>query len=714
MAGVLCLLSAVVLASCGGESETESVEEPVTAAPTATAEATSPEPTPSPTPTETSSSAKPYSDQSEGESQFDSDLAFDFGPESVWGDVIDAVAEPERLCIQKELGEELLATAREHPVLSEEQAQPWQVDVFSCLAPETAATVFFSRLVVDIKDLMNEQAETCIRDLLVQTDLVGMVAASLPDAAGSGSEEATDAFTVNLFECIAQTMVALEVAPPADSQPPIWRYATGGWVINAPAVAGGTVFVGSDDNHVYALDAGTGELVWRYETGDVIRSSPAVSGGVVYIGSNDNHVYALSSESGDALWSYDTGVAVQASPVLSGGMVYVGAMSDGGFSVHALDAMTGEQAWVAGVPYPYGAEFAVTVAGGKLYAPGPSGELYAMDATTGELAWTFNASMGADLPPTVLDGVVYLTAVNTAHALDEATGAELWSYSTERFPARNFPAVVSDGVYYFSPDNYLYALNAQTGETIWSYEADTMIDTAPLVADGMVFVGSEAGRFYALDAIAGVLIWTWDVEAAGFDSPSVVDRVLYSESEDGNLRALRAATGEELWAFQKGYFAGIPSYIVVNGALFLGALDGAVYAFPAPSAAFDVPSKLDPEGFTKAMVQEAIERYQADGREATVAHYSTEESVDGQWYVFIIDEEGYTIAHPNPEFVGRDPGLRLDPTGYYYGDDLLAGTELGRWIEYVIVKPGTGEDALKHTWAVLHDGLVFASGWYKD
>ena len=115
-----------------------------------------------------------------------------------------------------------------------------------------------------------------------------------------------------------------------------------------------------------------------------------------------------------------------------------------------------------------------------------------------------------------------------------------------------------------------------------SYEADTMIDTAPLVADGMVFVGSEAGRFYALDAIAGVLIWTWDVEAAGFDSPSVVDRVLYSESEDGNLRALRAATGEELWAFQKGYFAGIPSYIVVNGALFLGALDGAAYAFPAP------------------------------------------------------------------------------------------------------------------------------------
>ena len=37
----------------------------------------------------------------------------------------------------------------------------------------------------------------------------------------------------------------------------------------------------------------------------------------------------------------------------------------------------------------------------------------------------------------------------------------------------------------------------------------------------------------------------------------------------------------------------------------------------------------------------------------------------------------------------------------------------GSWIEYVITNPDTGEEQLKHTWAVLNDGYIFASGWYE-
>ena len=276
--------------------------EPVAAAPTATAELTSPTPSPEPTPTESPSPAKPYSSQSEGESQFYVDLAFDFDEDSVWGEVFDAVAEPERLCIENELGDELLATAREHYLLSEDQTPTWQVAAFSCLAPETAATVFFSRMVADIKDLLNEEAEACLRDLLVQADIVGMVAASLPDAAGSNAEEVTAQFTGKLFKCIAQIPMVEDAEPPADSHSPIWRYQTGGWVVNAPAVVSGMVFAGSDDNHIYALDAESGELVWSYETGDVIRSTPTESDGVVFAGSNDGYVHALRTETGEVLW----------------------------------------------------------------------------------------------------------------------------------------------------------------------------------------------------------------------------------------------------------------------------------------------------------------------------------------------------------------------------------------------------------------------------
>ena len=125
------------------------------------------------------------------------------------------------------------------------------------------------------------------------------------------------------------------------------------------------------------------------------------------------------------------------------------------------------------------------------------------------------------------------------------------------------------------------------------------------------------------------------------------------------------------------------------------------------------PGKSDAPAYTKAFVQQAMNLYVALGLEETVAYYNTKESVDGQWYVFIIDPDGYTIAHHNPQFRGRDPSLRVDATGYFYGDDLQSATEAGHWVDYVLLNPESGENRQKHTWIVRHDGLLFGSGWYE-
>ena len=50
-----------------------------------------------------------------------------------------------------------------------------------------------------------------------------------------------------------------------------------------------------EDREVYALDAATGHLRWTYTTGDQVDSGPAVAGGTVYIGSTDYTVYALKA-----------------------------------------------------------------------------------------------------------------------------------------------------------------------------------------------------------------------------------------------------------------------------------------------------------------------------------------------------------------------------------------------------------------------------------
>jgi outer membrane protein assembly factor BamB len=56
---------------------------------------------------------------------------------------------------------------------------------------------------------------------------------------------------------------------------------------------------------------------------------------VVYIGSEDNFVYALNAKTGAKLWSYNLG-SVDSSPAVVDGMVYVGADGDNDGKIYAF------------------------------------------------------------------------------------------------------------------------------------------------------------------------------------------------------------------------------------------------------------------------------------------------------------------------------------------------------------------------------------------
>ena len=61
----------------------------------------------------------------------------------------------------------------------------------------------------------------------------------------------------------------------------------------------GIIYFGSDDGHVYAINAETGEELWKYGTGAPVRSSPRVGAdGVIYVGSDSGEVHAIHGESG--------------------------------------------------------------------------------------------------------------------------------------------------------------------------------------------------------------------------------------------------------------------------------------------------------------------------------------------------------------------------------------------------------------------------------
>jgi outer membrane protein assembly factor BamB len=176
----------------------------------------------------------------------------------------------------------------------------------------------------------------------------------------------------------------------------VWhRHIAHGAIKGALAYAGGHLFVGAYDGHVYCLSR-SGTVLWRGSAqprlfgGSDFYSTPAVAYGRVYIGSNDGKVYAFGAASGHRLWSHSTGGYVYASPAIWRQRVLVGSYSG---TFYALDAGTGEPRWTFEAGGPISGSAAVI--GNVVYFATlhekhlKNGRTYALDARTGKLLWTF-------------------------------------------------------------------------------------------------------------------------------------------------------------------------------------------------------------------------------------------------------------------------------------------------------------------------------------
>ena len=135
--------------------------------------------------------------------------------------------------------------------------------------------------------------------------------------------------------------------------------------------------------------------------------------------------------------------------------------------------------------------------------------------------------------------------------------------------------------------------------------------------------------------------------------------------------------------------------------------DGLVFSASHSDLVRDVAASV------KEYVSTAIAKYDNDGLDAVIAHYNSQDSLDGQFYLFLIGEDDIYLAHPIfPHLIGTDIKDVVGSDGQELGKEIAQATEEGVWVEYLWPHPISRKEQQKVTWAIRHEGLIFASGYY--
>jgi eukaryotic-like serine/threonine-protein kinase len=316
-----------------------------------------------------------------------------------------------------------------------------------------------------------------------------------------------------------------------------WKFQTGGPVVSSPAVLDGTVFIGSADKNVYALDTATGKLRWKFDAHADVNSSPAVGKGIVYVLSLDGNLYAVDAKTGTQRWSFATeGERRFAARSLFGMMPRGEFMPD---------------PWDLFVSSP-------VVANGTVFFGSGDGHIYALDADTGKLRWKFKTGDVVHSSPAVSDGVVYFGSWDSYfYALSAADGSVVWKYKTGEdldshlmTGIQGSPAIADGTVYFGCRDANLYALDAKTGSLKWKYATSgSWVVSSPAVSDDVVyFATSDSDKFIALDARTGRLLYDLPTHIYAFSSVAIAGSHAYFGTFDGKLHDIdlkrRTQTGE--------------------------------------------------------------------------------------------------------------------------------------------------------------------------
>ena len=317
-----------------------------------------------------------------------------------------------------------------------------------------------------------------------------------------------------------------------------------GPIFSSPVAGLGMLYIASTDGYLYALKQNSGTVVWRARLDDNLTdATPALEGQVLFVAYHSKMLEALDAYTGKVYWIFNASEKIQAPPLIVGSRVLFVSLT----TLWTLDATSGRLIW----KFHHGASgwpttSAPTLASNTVYVGLGSGtQLWALALNDGQLLWSFDTGDRITSAALVKDDTVYIaTWHGSIFALNRLSGALRWYYSLNLKSSKN----LVDGV-----------------------------GGSMALADGRLYVGDYRGLILCIDAMRGTLSWKYATAAQILATPVVASGRVYVGSDDGNFYALDTRTGRPAWHYATGEIRGSAS--LANGHLFVGSLNGMVYAF---------------------------------------------------------------------------------------------------------------------------------------
>ncbi|HEX5490195.1 MAG TPA: PQQ-binding-like beta-propeller repeat protein [Candidatus Udaeobacter sp.] len=306
--------------------------------------------------------------------------------------------------------------------------------------------------------------------------------------------------------------------PASPLVPPLtvkWRRnfsASGVRFISYPLIADGRVFVTTTTSgpsgfeKLMALDARTGSTLWSANVnGRFGFANAAYDSGRVFVVNYDGLVKAFDAATGTLLWSlllpYPT-FGCDASPIAVNGRVYISGFGYGG-DLYAVDETNGAVLLTMSVN---NGDTSPVFSSGRVFVSDACPNAFAFNAVTGQQLWHFNSccSGGGNLTPVLHAGGLYArdsycTQTNGI-VLDVNNGHRIGLFNSDTPPGfiGNLTLLPQNGT--------LVAVNS-TGQQVWSFVGDGALQSAPLVVNQTIYIGSRFGMLYGLNA-NGQMIWS--------------------------------------------------------------------------------------------------------------------------------------------------------------------------------------------------------------